>query len=60
MGEIGKVIDVDDSTINTLFIIEHDGNELLIPAQEDLIVDLNRETKTITMDLPNGLLTIDN
>ena len=60
MGEIGKVIDVDDSTINTLFIIEHDGNELLIPAQEDLSVDLNRETKTITMDLPNGLLTIDN
>ncbi len=60
MGEIGKVIDVDDSTINTLFIVEYDGNELLIPAQEDLIVDLNRETKTITMDLPNGLLTIDN
>ncbi len=58
-GEIGKVLYVDDSTINTLFVVDYKGSEMLIPAQEDLIVDLNRETKTITMDLPNGLLTID-
>lgn len=59
LGEIGKVTDVDDSTINTLFIIEREGEELLIPAQEDLIVDLDRDARVITMDLPNGLLTID-
>ena len=55
-GEIGKVTDVDDSTINTLFVVDRDGKELLIPAQEDFIVDLDREARIITMDLPSGLI----
>ena len=48
-GEIGKVTDVDDSTINTLFVVDHKGTEVLIPAQEDFIVDMNRKTKVITI-----------
>ena len=55
-GEIGKVTDVDDSTINTLFVVDRDGKELLIPAQEDFIVNLDREARIITMDLPSGLI----
>ena len=57
-GEIGKVTDVDDSTINTLFVVDHNGTELLIPAQEDFIVDLDRENRVITMNLPEGLLSL--
>ena len=57
-GEIGKVTDVDDSTINTLFVVDHKGNEVLIPAQEDFMVDLNRKKKVITMHLPEGLLEL--
>ena len=57
-GEIGKVKDVDDSTINTLFVVEHEGTEILIPAQEDFIIDLNRKTKVISMNLPDGLLEL--
>lgn len=57
-GEIGKVTDVDDSTINTLFVVDHKGTEVLIPAQEDFMVDLNRKKKVITMHLPEGLLEL--
>ena len=57
-GEIGKVTDVDDSTINTLFVVDHNGTELLIPAQEDFIVELDRENRVITMNLPEGLLSL--
>ena len=57
-GEIGKVTDVDDSTINTLFVVDHKGNEVLIPAQEDFMVDLDRKKKVITMHLPEGLLEL--
>lgn len=57
-GEIGKITDVDDSTINTLFVVDHKGTEVLIPAQEDFIVDLNRKKKVITMHLPEGLLEL--
>jgi len=57
-GEIGKVTDVDDSTINTLFVVDHKGNEVLIPAQDDFMVELNRKKKVITMHLPEGLLEL--
>ena len=58
-GEIGKVIDVDDSTINTLFVVDHNDTEVLIPAQEDFIVDLDRGKKVITMQIPAGLLDLN-
>ena len=58
-GEIGVVTDVDNSTINTLFIVESNGREILIPAQEDFIVDINRKKKVFTMSLPKGLLEIE-
>ena len=58
-GEIGKVIDVDDSTINTLFVVDHNDTEVLIPAQEDFIVDLDRGKRVITMQIPAGLLDLN-
>lgn len=58
-GDIGKVTDVDDSTINTLFVVDYKGTEILIPAQEDFIVDLDREKEVITMQIPEGLLDLN-
>ncbi|MBR6648165.1 MAG: 16S rRNA processing protein RimM [Bacteroidaceae bacterium] len=58
MGYLGKVIDVDDSTINTLFIVEHNGNDLLIPAQEDFITNIDHEKREIIFSLPEGLLAL--
>lgn len=58
-GHLGEVTDVDDSTLNTLFIVDRQGEELLIPAQEDFIVDIDQQHKVITVDLPQGLLNLD-
>lgn len=58
-GHIGEVVDVDTSTINTLFVVDYKGEELLIPAQEDFIVEIDQKHKVITMDLPEGLLALD-
>ena len=52
---IGKIASVDDTTMNILFELE-DGK--LIPASEDLIVDVNQKRKQITVDLPEGLLDL--
>lgn len=55
-GMTGVISDVDETTINTLFVIEkEDGRELLIPASENLILDINIEQKIIRMHLPDGL-----
>ena len=59
-GQLGEVTDVDTSTINTLFVVDYKGEELLIPAQEDFIMDIDQKHKVITVDLPEGLLALDN
>ena len=51
----GKIASVDDSTLNILFELE-DG--LLIPASEELITDIDKENRTITIDIPEGLLEL--
>lgn len=58
-GKLGEVTDVDTSTINTLFVVDYKGEELLIPAQEEFIADIDRKHKIITVDLPEGLLSLD-
>ncbi|RGU29575.1 ribosome maturation factor RimM [Bacteroides cellulosilyticus] len=58
-GDLGEVIEVDTTTINTLFVVDHQGEELLIPAQEEFIQNIDQKHKVITMDLPEGLLALD-
>lgn len=55
-GELGEIIDVDDNTINTLFVIEGKDDEILIPAQEEFIVNIDHQNKEIIFDLPEGLV----
>jgi len=54
-GTVGTIAAVDDSTMNVLFELE-DGR--LIPASDDLIDSIDIHHKTITMTLPEGLLTL--
>lgn len=59
-SELGEVVEVDTATVNTLFVVEQeDGEELLIPAQEEFIVEINQEKKLITVELPEGLLNLE-
>lgn len=56
---IGTVSSIDDQTENWLFVVGRpDGSEVLIPAHEELITDIDHEAKTLTMSLPEGLLEI--
>lgn len=57
---IGTVKSVDYSTVNTLFNVEMpDGKEIMIPASEDFIIDIDTEKHFIVVDLPEGLLDLD-
>lgn len=57
-SEVGTIIDVDTATENYLFIVETENGEVMIPANEDFIMDIDIEDKTITMSLPEGLFDI--
>ncbi len=53
---VGRIVSVDDTTVNTLFELE-DGQ--LIPAQDELIDSVDVGRRVIAMNLPDGLLDID-
>ncbi len=57
-GGIGKVIAVDDSTANALFVVENETGEVLIPIADEFITEVNHENKTIYLTLPEGLLEL--
>ena len=58
LGELGEITDIDESTINTLFVIDNDGEEILVPAQEEFIIGIDQENREILFNLPEGLVTL--
>ena len=52
---LGTIASVDDQTVNILFELE-DGK--LIPVNNDFITDIDKDKRTITMELPEGLLEL--
>ena len=52
---VGTIASIDDNTMNILFELE-DGT--LIPASEELITDIDKDNKTITIALPEGILDL--
>lgn len=56
IGTLGCITDVDDSTINTLFVVERGAEEILIPAQEEFIENIDHKRRHIVFNLPEGLI----
>ena len=52
---VGRIAAIDDQTANTLFELE-DGT--LIPAAADLVADIDQKQRSITLNLPEGLLSL--
>jgi len=44
---------VDDSTINTLFLLD---SEAVIPAHEDFITEIDSDQRKLYVSLPAGLI----
>lgn len=57
---IGRITDVDDSSANILLtIVTNDGREILIPYHDDFLVDYDLRKRTLTLDLPEGLMDLN-
>ncbi len=60
LGPIGVITDVDDTVAaNPLFVVDAMSGEILIPAAEDFVVSVDDESKTLTLNLPDGLVNLD-
>ena len=58
-GDIGVILAIDETTSNVLFVVDYNGQEILIPLHEDLIEGIDSESKIIYVDLPEGLTDLD-
>lgn len=60
LGDIGKIIDVDDSTANVLFVVEAaDGHTFYVPVTEEFINAIDDEKQVIETTLPDGLVDLN-
>lgn len=56
---IGTIMEVNDQTENVLFCVKTPKGMVMIPAVEAFMVDLDHKNKRIYLNLPQGLLTIN-
>lgn len=54
--EIGQIQEVLQTGANDVYVVHGDKGEVLIPAHEETIVNIDFSAKTVTMSLPEGLL----
>lgn len=58
-NQIGNINAVNDFSGNIIFDVNYLGKEIMIPFNEDFLLDLDIQKKLITLDLPDGLLSLE-
>lgn len=58
LGTLGTVAFVNDLTPQTLLEVNQGNKTLLIPVNEAFVLDINKSKKTITVEIPEGLLDL--
>ena len=56
LGNIGKIVSINDSSAQPLFEILKGETEILVPMIDDFIVKIDRENKKVILDTPEGLV----
>ena len=55
LGEIGIIDQIDNYSGNIVFTVNFKGKELLVPFNEDFLLEINKQNKVIKLRLPEGL-----
>jgi 16S rRNA processing protein RimM len=55
---VGEFVGVEDHAAQPLWIVAHEGRELLVPAVPEIVVDVSVKERRIVIDPPEGLLDL--
>ena len=58
LGELGTCKDFMDLSNNPLMQVDHDGKEILIPASQQFVTNVDRENKILHVTTPEGLVEL--
>lgn len=57
LGNIGNIADVDEKTDNAIIKVIHpSGVEIILPFNDDFIIEIDDDLKTIEFNAPEGLI----
>ena len=57
--KVGEVIRVENYPRQTMAFVSRHGREVMLPLHEDLIMDVDKDAMSLTLDIPEGLLDLD-
>ncbi|TKC03134.1 ribosome maturation factor RimM [Pedobacter cryotolerans] len=57
-GELGEIIEVNEYPQHFVATVVYKNKEILFPLNEDMIVEIDEDEKTLLVDLPEGLLDL--
>jgi 16S rRNA processing protein RimM len=55
-GKQGLITDFMDIPGNPVFEVSYDGEKVMVPAQDDLIEEIDQENRRLIMRLPEGIM----
>lgn len=56
LGDIGIIEQVDNYSGNIVITVKYRGQELLVPFNEDFLIEIDKNNKTLKLKLPEGLI----
>ena len=55
---IGQIHDIHTNGFQVLIELEYNNKQIQLPLHQDLIIDINKEKKTIELEIADGLLEL--
>lgn len=57
-GDIGTLVEVLEQKGNPLFVLDHNGSEILLPVFEGLLISIDAPKKQMLVKAPQGLIDL--
>ncbi len=58
LGQIGQIKDLQEMPFQIMALVNYRDQTVLVPVNQQLILKIDKENKTLTMDLPSGILEL--
>ena len=58
-GKVGVINEVNNQTGQTILFVETQNDEIVIPFVDDFIIDINTSKKEVNLDLPKGIIDLN-
>jgi len=55
-GDVGVVLEITDSEVNPLILVDYKGKQVMLPYYSDFIIKIEKEAKILRYKAPEGLI----